>query len=957
MKLPSLKLPRQAEKRNPIIGVMLGVLIAVVFGLCYHDAAKKVPGPSVLHTLMNGLEYKTYDMRFLIRGMMDGKYISKDIVLLDYDDETQEWAPFPPDRTYYAEIIRALGEEGSRTEATFFDIFFFDPFGRQLEVDMVDDFQEMFTGLPAEIEQDAELTGELKTKMYSAYEKLSGRISAVKINQAKKEISDILANEALRTGIEYFVRTGTFLEEHKDLHALAPDRDIVLHDAIEAAGNVYLAQIVNEREKTPYDVDDILYDKEIHDTFAKLIQLGDRTQTKTQTEVLINATISNLSVQDYKKLLRADKAKPGGGRKPLGFSKKEKTAIKNEMMIVKEKVDIALKLNSEFGFDIPRDAPVSIKKLKKSYKHLINIVPLNAGIVSPAAGIGYVKPEFQETDGVIRMAAPVFFFQDRLYPHISLMLAMKFLDVKKEDVEFYRKRIVLKNAKYPDKEKRVNVTIPLYKGANVLVNWAGKFYEVGQYHHRSFRKTYENAVKYNIVKKAELGEPLMSDEQATLDALSPGDIEKIEEEIRFFDGKLGLTGLTAATTHDVNPIAFHPRYPLVGMHANLVNTILNGLFIRTTPFLVFMLVLLVLGVAIGYVGGTAKQLPGALATIGTLAAYALISYAVFALARLWLPYIPVLFTLVFVYLVVLVYRFMTEGHEARRMKGMFATYVNPEVVETLIHNPEMLQLGGERMELTAMFCLAGGNGLETESAEELVDRLNEFFTSMTEQIFKYDGTLDKYEGKIIMAIFGAPVHYEDHAAKACLTCVGMKKSLAELTEQWKANNQGLIHVNLGLNSGPMIAGNMGSASRFNYTIMGDSVNVSARILGVAIQYGMDFMISEQTYEAAKEQVVARMVDNVVVVGKVEPVKIYQILGSKEETLPDNVVKGMETYEKAYRLHCDRKWDEAIEAFNAVNDYFPDDGPSRIFIQRCEGYKSAPPTDDWIGEFKMTKKGL
>ncbi|MEW5945067.1 MAG: CHASE2 domain-containing protein [bacterium] len=954
MKIRLPKLPRQAEKRNPIVGVLLGAASAVVLGACFHDAASKAPIASALYDLMHNFEYKTYDLRFLIRGPLDKKSISPDIVLLDYDDETQEWAPFPPDRNAYAEIIRAFSGEESRTRATFFDVFFFDPFGQQLNNDMALVLQDAFADLPGAVNADVELTARVKEKMYNAAQLLkSGAVDA-----AAAELGDVVSDENMDETIGFFDEAALFFSSNADMRDIAPNRDALLHDAISGAGNVYLAQIVNNAEKTPYDADDVIFDPAVHGTFAKLVRMRDRTQTESRIEVLVNYTLRNLTVGDYERILRDSAKKSVGNRRPLKFSKEERRAIREEMRKVREDVEKAMEMNGGLGVDVPPGAPVNKEKLFGKYRNLINITAPARFIAEGAAGIGYVKPEFQEYDGTIRTAAPMSVFLDRLYLHVDMLLAMLYLGVEKEDLVFHENRIVMKNCRFPGAAKPGTVTIPLFRNGTVLVNWAGNFYEPDQFTHRSFRKIYESAVKYNILKKYEKGEaPLNPVERRTLAAMSKAEIEKVRKDISFFKGKISMTGLTAEGTHDLNPIPFHPRYPLVGMHANFVNMILNGLFIRTTPFIAFFLALAALSVFVGYMAGAHRQLPGALICGGAVAAWAALSVAAFVFARLWVPFVPVVVTLVAAYLFVLVYRFMTEGHEARRMKGMFATYVNPSVVDTLIHNPDMLRLGGERMDLTAMFALAAGPGVESDDAEALVERLNEYFTAMTDQIFAHDGTLDKYEGKIIMAIYGAPVHFEDHHVRACLSCVGMKNAMRELHEKWKNEGREPIFTTVGLNSGPMIAGNMGSASRFNYTVMGDSVNLAARILGASIQYGINFMISETTYDGAKEKIIGRLVDSIVVVGKEEPANVYEIIAARDDRLPDDVRRFIETYERGFALYQQRKWDEAIEAFAAALELKKGDKPSMTLLERCRFYKTSPPDDRWRGEFVLTAKGL
>jgi len=201
------------------------------------------------------------------------------------------------------------------------------------------------------------------------------------------------------------------------------------------------------------------------------------------------------------------------------------------------------------------------------------------------------------------------------------------------------------------------------------------------------------------------------------------------------------------------------------------------------------------------------------------------------------------------------------------------------------------------------------------------------------------------------------VPFEDHPARACKSCVGMKKALEQLKIEWKEKGLEPINVTVGLNSGPMIAGNMGSAARFSYTIMGDSVNLAARILGAANQYGVAFMCSAMTYERAKDQITARLVDDIVVVGKTEPIKVYEIVGSPDIPPDEAMLKCVEAYERGFKLYTERRWDEAMAAFDEALEHKPGDGPSKVLRARCEQYKSDPPGDGWQGEFKLTKKGL
>ncbi|MFA6448191.1 MAG: CHASE2 domain-containing protein, partial [bacterium] len=608
MKLSKI-LPRSPEKRNRVMGVILGMLVALAVSLSYSDWSANKPFLKWVYGQMHRMEYKAYDMRFKLRGPLPKKDIIQDIVLVDIDDESWEWAPWPFDRTLYAEMVRALGTPGSRTKATFYDVFFFDPSGPVLNVEMAKLFESEFGKLPPLVMEDQAIINDLKTGLYDTAGQLKGPIDPVVLAKAKAALTNLSAEPRLLKDIQDLNAVSTFMTENQSLETLAPDRDKVFHDAIQYAGNVYLAQIVSKKEPTPYDVNDILYDSRIHKIFGKLILLQDRTKTKSHTDVLVNYALRNMMVVDFERVMRetdpkAPADKTPNAKKAFKYNDKERAAIKEAMDDLVKRNMAAISVNKPFGVDIGKNAPVSRNKIFKNFINIVSMETSNPLIGEYVAGVGYVMPELQQDDGTIRAVAPAVVFEGRMYLHIDLMLAAKYLGIdNKKDILFYEDRIVMKNCKFPGRKKKESITIPLFEKGTMLVNWAGTYLEPNQFVHRSFRRVYEDAVKYNILTKQAKGEPLNLFEQQKLAAMTNKDIARVKKEIEFFNGKITLTGLTAADTHDLNPIPFHPRYPLVGMHGNLVNTIVNRLFIKTVPFWTLFLFIFGLSVVIGFTGG------------------------------------------------------------------------------------------------------------------------------------------------------------------------------------------------------------------------------------------------------------------------------------------------------------------------------------------------------------------
>jgi len=226
---------------------------------------------------------------------------------------------------------------------------------------------------------------------------------------------------------------------------------------------------------------------------------------------------------------------------------------------------------------------------------------------------------------------------------------------------------------------------------------------------------------------------------------------------------------------------------------------------------------------------------------------------------------------------------------------------------------------------------------------------------MTDIVLDYNGLLDKYEGDAVMAVFGAPIATSDHAANACFVALDMQAKLTSMREKWKAEGRPELHARVGINSGLMVVGNMGSKTRFNYTVMGDAVNLASRLEGVNKQYSTGIMISEFTYALCKSDIIVREVDLIQVKGKAKPVSIYEVLARSTQKLPHDAEAAAGHFTAGLAAYRQRAWKEAIEAFEQALAVRPDDGPSHTYLKRCQAYLAVPPPDDWDGVFIMTSK--
>jgi adenylate cyclase len=302
------------------------------------------------------------------------------------------------------------------------------------------------------------------------------------------------------------------------------------------------------------------------------------------------------------------------------------------------------------------------------------------------------------------------------------------------------------------------------------------------------------------------------------------------------------------------------------------------------------------------------------------------------------------------------YHFLKERQQNVLIKGMFSQYVNKQVVQELLSNPDKLKLGGDKKNVTILFSdMAGFTTFsEGKSPEELVRFINGLLHEMTELIMHHSGTLDKYLGDAVMAFWGAPLEQEDHAYRACLTACEMQKKVSEISREWVQKGEKPLHIRIGLNSGDVIVGNVGGEKHKNYTVMGDNVNLASRLEGANKEYNSAIMISESTYEAAKNFVLVRELDSLRVKGKTKPTKVFELIGMKGESEAEERLKSLVDYNSALELYKQKNFAEASKLFQKC---FSDvqDFTSKMYLERATAYVENPPGDDWDGVFVMKTK--
>jgi adenylate cyclase len=471
-----------------------------------------------------------------------------------------------------------------------------------------------------------------------------------------------------------------------------------------------------------------------------------------------------------------------------------------------------------------------------------------------------------------------------------------------------------------------------------------------------------------------------------------------------FKGKICMIGVSVEVVHDYKSTSFFDYLgvptlmPGFEYHANAVQTLLDQNFIHvigntiefTSDSASSQIFIIVVASLIAYLLITIfGPLWGGILVAAEALIFASTSIGLFTADQMWffkwitgnkdsinipaygetyfVPIIAPLFVMVLTYGSNVVYKFVLEQRDKHFLKDTFGTYISPDLIDQMYEQKREPQLGGEESVHTAFFTdiQSFSSFSEKLSPTDLVELLNDYLTEMTDILLEHKGTLDKYIGDAIVAFYGAPVPVPNHEYLACLTAVDMQLRLAELREKWKSEGDrwpDVVHNmqnRIGIATGDMVTGNMGSAMRMNYTMMGDTVNTAARLESSAKQYGVYIQVGEATYLATKDKFEWRDLDYVVVKGKSEPVRVYELISTKGN-LPDGYADCLNTYHEALELYRLQKWDEALKAFqkaDSLEDMFPGRtmNPSLVYIQRCEYFKENSPGENWDGSWKLTAK--
>ena len=553
-----------------------------------------------------------------------------------------------------------------------------------------------------------------------------------------------------------------------------------------------------------------------------------------------------------------------------------------------------------------------------------------------AAGVEANLPKLAETaasygffniapdaDGTIRRALFVIRYQDQdFFPSLALQVLRQYENIPDQRIAAYIAATGIERIQFGDHE------LHPWQNASALINYAGPYHS---YPH------------YSMVD--------------VLQGTAPADA---------FRDKIVFVGGTALGIGDLRNTPFEKQgsgYMGVEVHANILDNLLHSAEPQRTFLIrgfneeiVDIAFIIFFGLGLGLWFGHMRPLIATITALGALAAFSWFVYLGFVHWGRWYSFVIPAGTLVASYASITSFRVFHEEREKRKIRKTFSQYLSPGVIALIEKDPQKyIRPGGEVRDLTVMFSDIRDFTTLSEglTPDDLVHLLNQYLGAMTDILFQNLGTLDKYIGDAIMAFWGSPYPQQDHALSACRCALEMIAGLERLNRKWAEQGRRQISIGIGLNSGPVNVGNMGSDKRLAWTVMGDNVNLASRLEGMTKQYRSRVIISESTYDQVADQFVAREVDRIRVKGKKQPVVIYELLAPISQR--DAYAALLTQYNAALDVYRTQNWREATGKFGELLAIYPDDGPTQVLLQRCIEFMEETPDPDWDGVYVMKSK--
>ena len=529
-------------------------------------------------------------------------------------------------------------------------------------------------------------------------------------------------------------------------------------------------------------------------------------------------------------------------------------------------------------------------------------------LINVSQGAGFVN-SVPDRDGILRTAELLLDFNDHTYPSLAMSVVLKLLGVEKGGAGLEAAGIHLNN------ENGDEFSIPLNSERRFQIDYLGPY------------QTFRYISFYDVLKG------------------------RVPAE--YFEGKVVFAGSSAPGMADLKSVPVQRNYPGVEVHATIFADILNGWFITDFRSEYNLLILFLVCFAAFYIGLQLKTWLSIPLSIIVSAIYFAGAFQLFAIKGVFIEMVKPGAGYFFAFLSAVMYKYIVVESDRRFISSAFSHFVDKDVIKEIVANPAKLKLGGERREVTVLFSdIRDFTSIsELMRPEELAEFLNVHLTAMTDIVFKYGGLLDKYIGDAVVAIFGAPVAREGHAEMAAAAAIEMIRKVDEIRSRFDGTPMENLRIGVGVNTGTVSVGNMGSNYRFEYTAIGDEMNLGSRLEGLNKVYGTKVIISQNTARKLSDKFQRRELDFVQVKGKREPVGIYELIDPEKGV----EAEAIEAYQRGLMGYCAGHWKYAEEGFNDALKSAPTDKPSMIMLDRIEILKKHPPGDDWVGVWKYDSK--
>jgi adenylate cyclase len=867
------------------------------------------------------------------------------ILIITIDDDSINYAGvFPWTRDLYADAIIFLREMGA--DAAAFDLSFLDPSTAQV------DLEYLREDLPRYLDSGFMQINDEAAFYIDGF--ASGQLKAPDAEAAKSGIRKV--NEEIKNQLGI------------SIGYVARDMDAYLADALKFFGNSYLTLTMVSEDDITGEEKTYEMDQEILSWLKAHIALKNLTvKNDTRTPAMIGIWPAL-----YRLLVNANDAGFVNAQvDPDGYRRRVHLLLKHEDEYYRHLIlsGLAKKLG---------DPGIEVDNLAITLK--------NARVRDEVKDIRIPRAE----DGAVLLKWPKKQFSE--YNTMSILNLVMYPEIERAFAENLRTMAQSNFFYYWDGDEN---PFEIYSNANYIKevlyqgedNSDGVSFDLFLQYRRDYLEAvkewldggYEEAIIADIAGDAELEEYAAGLFSACREQFR--NLTKIREETeKQTRGRVCIVGVDATSMTDLGLITFQERYPNVGTYAVLGNMILSEEFLDDAPWYVSFAIALVFSLALAFVIkklDTGKSIASGLAAIFLTTGLFLLY---FVLTRHYLGLAVPLAAVTLTFLSLAGLNFFSTVREKTFIRSAFSRYLAPAVIDQIIADPSRLKLGGQNLVMTAVFTDVQGFSTISEklSAPALVELLNLYLTEMSNIVLENQGTIDKYEGDAIIAFFGAPILYPDHAARACRSAMEMKKAemefnrkLAEkpigpdeLSPRFKERYTpgmdwhsliGNIFTRIGINTGDMVVGNMGTPNKMDYTIMGNAVNLAARLEGVNKQYHTGgILLSEYTREMLDDEFVLRSLDRVRVVGINTPVRIFELLALRSGVPPELLAMTGE-WEKAIGLFEKAGFDGALKIFGEIFAKNPQDMTAKLYIDRCKNYRNFPPKPDWDGVTNLTEK--